>query len=82
MPRKINLDLRSLNHPYFLFRGPHLQNHKKTLICRAEMKVYCRDNHEWGDECGFHENIVCSCKNCGEDKELKCQESPTKQRHH
>lgn len=49
---------------------------------RALGEYHCRDIHEWGvketHECRFHETTLCSCKNCGEDEELKCQGKPYK----
>ena len=38
--------------------------------------------HEWDDgevhTCGFHQNTVCSCNNCGEEEELQCKRKPYK----
>ena len=49
---------------------------------RALGEYHCRDVHEWGNDadesCGFHDNIVCSCKECDEDAELQCQGKPYK----
>ncbi|KAJ7355039.1 hypothetical protein OS493_028254 [Desmophyllum pertusum] len=48
---------------------------------RALGEYHCRDLHEWGKDaaksCGFHENIVCSSKECNEDDELQCQGQPS-----
>lgn len=44
---------------------------------RALSEHHCRDIHEWDSEkCGFHENMVCSCKECDEDEERKCAGTP------
>ena len=49
---------------------------------RALGEYHVRDIHEWGDDevetCGFHESRLCSCNNCGEDEELKCDGKPYK----
>ena len=47
---------------------------------RALGEYHCRDMHEWGnlDTCGFHDNTVCSCKNCEEDEDIECEGQPYK----
>ena len=47
---------------------------------RALGEYHCKNVHEWGEgeKCGFHENTVCSCKECGEDEEIQCQGKPYK----
>lgn len=47
---------------------------------RALGKYHSRDIHEWGDGeiCSFHPSIVCSCGNCDEDGDLKCDGKPYK----
>lgn len=47
---------------------------------RALGEYHCRDMHEWGngDTCGFHDNTVCSCKNCEEDEHIECEGQPYK----
>ena len=40
-------------------------------------EYHARDIHEWsGGQCEFHDNVVCSCKQCDGDGEIQCPGTP------
>ena len=67
-----------INHFCCLQQCDNPQEYARRM--RALGQYHCRDIHEWGDgeECGFHEQTKCSCKNCDEDEVLQCQGKPYK----
>lgn len=69
-----------INHFCCLQQCDNPQQYARRMRALAEYHV--RDTHEWDDgevhTCGFHQNTVCSCNNCGEDEELQCKGKPYK----
>ena len=54
-----------------------LQQCREPSEYARRMEALCRDIHEWGNEmCGFHDNMVCSCKECDEDEGVQCEGTP------
>lgn len=66
-----------LNHFCVLQQCKDAAEYAQRMLDLAQ--YHCRDIHNWeGGSCKFHNNIICCCKTCDEDEDLKCEGSPYK----